>query len=88
MAKFTFSFVVALILILATTSVYSQDYPKLMGKGKPVIREAIASVLYEQMANFGPNSFASQNFETIYDVYDNQAADDFIIPVEDDTLDN
>ncbi|HEY6626266.1 MAG TPA: hypothetical protein VIZ21_04870, partial [Ignavibacteriaceae bacterium] len=60
---FKFTFVVALILILAATFIYSQDYPTLMGRGKTVITEASASVLYEQMANFGMNSFNSQNFE-------------------------
>ena len=84
MVKFYFSLVVALIFILAATLVYSQDYPTRTGKGKPVITEAGRVVLYDQMANFGPNTITSQNFEAVYDAYDNQAADDFIIPAGDD----
>jgi hypothetical protein len=37
-------------------------------------------VLYEQMANAGTNSLTSQNFEASFDLYDNQGADDFVVP--------
>jgi hypothetical protein len=83
MFKFNYSFVLALIIILVTTLAHPQNYPTIMCKGKPVIPEGIKAVLYDQTGNFGPNSLNSQNFETMYDVYDNQAADDFIIPDED-----
>ncbi|MBE0570215.1 MAG: T9SS type A sorting domain-containing protein [Ignavibacteriaceae bacterium] len=82
---FKFSFVAALILILAATIVHPQDYPALMDKGKPVMNKAFGVVLYEQLANIGTNSITSQNFETILDAYDNQLADDFIVPVVDDS---
>jgi hypothetical protein len=83
MFKFNYSFVLALIIILVTTLAHPQNYPTIMCKGKPVIPEGNKAVLYDQTGNFGPNSLNSQNFETMYDVYDNQAADDFIIPDED-----
>ena len=85
MIKFHFLKMVVLILILATTSGLSQSFPTLVGKGKSVINKTEGVVLYEQMANFGPNSLTSQNFEAVYDTFDNQIADDFIIPVEDES---
>jgi hypothetical protein len=83
MAKFYFSFVVAVILILTATLVHSQNYPTRMGKGKSIFTKTDGVVLYEQMANFGSNGITSQNFDTTYDIYDNQAADDFIVPAGD-----
>ncbi len=38
------------------------------------------AVLYDQTDNPGANSINSQDFETSFDAYDNQAADDFVIP--------
>jgi hypothetical protein len=37
-------------------------------------------VLYDQTGNAGTNSITSQNFEAAFDAYDNQAADDFVVP--------
>ena len=37
-------------------------------------------ICYEQMVNVGPNSLTSQNFEAMYDSFDTQGADDFVIP--------
>ncbi|HRX05090.1 MAG TPA: choice-of-anchor R domain-containing protein, partial [Anaerolineae bacterium] len=37
-------------------------------------------VLYDQTDNIGINSITSQDFEAANDAYDNQAADDFVIP--------
>jgi hypothetical protein len=37
-------------------------------------------VLYDQTDNMGANSITSQEFEPAFTVYDNQAADDFLIP--------
>ena len=37
-------------------------------------------VLYDQYDNPGTNSVSSQNFEPAFDIYDNFAADDFIVP--------
>jgi hypothetical protein len=36
--------------------------------------------LYDQNANDGGTGVTSQNFETTYDAYDNQGADDFTVP--------
>jgi len=85
MYKFDGLLKTVLILFLATTLIHSQDYPTLLGKGKPVINAADSEVLYEQLGNFGPNSLTSQNFETAYDIYDSQGADDFVIPSGDGT---
>jgi hypothetical protein len=37
-------------------------------------------VLYEQMDSAGTSSYTSQNFEAGNDAYDNQGADDFVVP--------
>lgn len=38
------------------------------------------SILYNQMDNPGPSGIGSQNFEAVYDAYDDFGADDFVIP--------
>lgn len=38
------------------------------------------AVLYDQTATLSPNSYTSQDFETANDAFDNQGADDFVIP--------
>jgi hypothetical protein len=69
-----------LIIFFATISVVAQNSPVLSGKGDPVYNNPVNMiVLYEQMANAGPNSLTSQNFETAFDIYDNQGADDFVV---------
>jgi hypothetical protein len=71
----------ALFLVLMSISVFAQDAPVVSGKGEPVwVGQPDAVVLYEQMANAGTNSLTSQNFEAAYDIYDNQGADDFVVP--------
>jgi len=40
-------------------------------------------VLYDQTDSAGINSISSQDFEASFDAYDNQAADDFVIPAGD-----
>ncbi len=42
-----------------------------------------AVVLYDQTDNAGINSITSQDFEASLDAYDNQAADDFVVPTGD-----
>ncbi|MCK6561954.1 S8 family serine peptidase [bacterium] len=42
-----------------------------------------AEVLYDQMDSPGLNSITSQNFEAANDAFDNQAADDFVVPASD-----
>jgi len=43
------------------------------------------AVLYDQTDFDTTYGITSQNFEVIYDAYDNQAADDFVIPAEDES---
>lgn len=59
---------------------FAQELPKLFGDGKPVMVTPIEVVLYDQMSSPGTNSLNSQNFETANDAFDNQGADDFIVP--------
>jgi hypothetical protein len=37
-------------------------------------------ILYNQLDNLGANGVSSQNFEAIYDAYDDFGADDFVVP--------
>jgi subtilisin-like proprotein convertase family protein len=53
------------------------------GGGTPVPYEGPHAVLYDQTDNVGTNGFPSQDFEAANDAYDNQGADDFVIPVAD-----
>jgi hypothetical protein len=64
-----------------STLAYAQSKPTLTHRGKPEWIPAHRAILYEQMANAGTNSLTSQNFEASLDIYDNQGADDFIVPV-------
>ena len=58
----------------------TQDLPTPSSNGEAVMTQGENYfVLYEQMANPGTNSLTSQNFETLYDSFDTQGADDFII---------
>ena len=41
---------------------------------------ALQTILYDQTDNPGPNSTVSQNFEAANDAFDNQLADDFVVP--------
>ena len=42
--------------------------------------KAPAVVLYDQYDNIGANSTSSQNFEASFDAYDDELADDFVVP--------
>jgi hypothetical protein len=42
--------------------------------------KAPAVVLYDQYDNIGTNSTSSQNFEASFDAYDDELADDFVVP--------
>ena len=44
------------------------------------VRETPQVILYDQTDNVGTNGFPSQNFEASFDAYDNQGADDFVVP--------
>ena len=41
---------------------------------------AAQTILYDQTDNPGANSTSSQNFEAAFDAYDDQLADDFVVP--------
>ena len=74
-------FLSVLFVVLLSFSVFAQDLPVLSGVGEPVYtNQPDVVVLYEQMANAGTNSLTSQNFEASFDLYDNQGADDFVVP--------
>lgn len=45
-----------------------------------------STVLYDQTANPSTNGTTAQNFESSYDSYDNEAADDFVVPASGWTL--
>jgi subtilisin-like proprotein convertase family protein len=53
------------------------------GGGTPTPYEGPHAVLYDQTDSVGTNGFPSQDFEAANDAYDNQGADDFVIPVAD-----
>lgn len=44
-------------------------------------------VLYDQTDSPGTNGFPAQNFETAYDAYDSEGADDFVVPAGGWTID-
>jgi hypothetical protein len=74
-------FTLFFLLTFISGLTFAQDKPVLMGKGHTEwIPAGETLVLYEQMANAGTNSLTSQNFEASFDAYDNQGADDFVIP--------
>jgi hypothetical protein len=46
-----------------------------------IVRPAIESaILVDQTDAPGINSYTSQDFEVSFDIYDNQGADDFVVP--------
>ena len=53
------------------------------GGGTATPYEGPNVVLYDQTNNPGTNGFPSQDFEAANDAYDNQGADDFVIPAGD-----
>ncbi|GIK62048.1 MAG: T9SS type A sorting domain-containing protein [Ignavibacteriota bacterium] len=82
---YKFYFFNFIILSFLSISIYSQNYHSQKIKVSQFNNKTAGVILYEQMNNFGSNSITSQNFDTTYNVYDNQIADDFIIPVGDDS---
>ncbi len=51
-----------------------------MGGPARAVEPAVAVVLYDQYDNAGVTTTSSQNFETAYDQYDDETADDFVVP--------
>lgn len=66
-----------LFVLCAVNIVFAQDAPTMFGKSNNITIVPTEAVLYDQMTTPGTNSLASQNFESSFDVYDCQGADDF-----------
>lgn len=62
-----------------------QDATAALGRQSTAAPSAINApsgdpVLYSQIDNVAGNGVPDQNFEAIYDIYDSEAADDFVVP--------
>ena len=79
---FTVSLCLFAIMAFSSTS-FAQDVPDLVGTGKITGFTSTEVVLYDQTGFPGTNSTTSQNFETANDGFDNQSADDFVVPAGD-----
>jgi hypothetical protein len=66
--------------LIISDSGYAQEIPTTTSSGQAFSApEGDSFVLYEQMSDPGSNSLTSQNFEAVFDSFDSQAADDFVI---------
>jgi hypothetical protein len=74
------SFSVLFLLCAINIVMFAQNSPTLFGQTKSINTIPSEAVLYEQMSGVGANALSSQNFEASNDAYDNQAADDFVVP--------
>ena len=73
----------AAVLALSVGGVASAATPSLSSghhAAKSLPPHSAAAVLYDQNNNDGGTGVTSQNFESSFDVYDNQGADDFTVP--------
>lgn len=70
----------SIMFLLFTVLLKAQNTLSLSSEGKQQTVKASASILYEQMDGTYTNAITSQNFESALDSYDNQAADDFLVP--------
>jgi len=73
----------ALCALLATSAAARTSKPALATKGHFVqrtVRPSGAVTLYDQTARDSGISIVSQNFESSFDAYDCEAADDFVVP--------
>ena len=78
-----FKFILSFLVFVLTFQLAAQDAtPSLWGKGKTGLNiiSPTEAVLFDQTAGVGTNSLTSQNFETANDAFDNQGADDFVVP--------
>ena len=66
-----------LLSIILNRGLLGQDEPSLTGHGAGENPSSTLVVIYDQMDNPGTNSITSQNFETVNDIFDSFAADDF-----------
>src|ERR1051325_11920934 len=79
----TVLFASAAILALSAGTAVAAKAPAMSAKGTTarVISAVPGSVtLYDQTSAFVSNAISSQNFESAFDAYDDQAADDFAVP--------
>ncbi|MCZ7608824.1 MAG: T9SS type A sorting domain-containing protein [Ignavibacterium sp.] len=74
------SFSVLFLLCAINFVMFAQNSPTLFGQTKNINTIPSEAVLYEQMSGVGTNALSSQNFEASNDAFDNQAADDFVVP--------
>ena len=77
----TFLFLAA--AMLASSGVLADGPRPTTGSAAPrhrVVHASKAQTLYDQMGDDSGNGINSQNFEEQYDAYDDEAADDFIVP--------
>ena len=90
-SRLTFLLIVALLLVTLVPTLVFADQSA--APGQPPAKSISVShsrpvapyngpnvVLYDQTDNAGLNGFPSQDFEALYDAYDDQGADDFVIP--------
>ena len=75
----------ALALSTAGTAYAAKAAPVAVHVGNGVkvqqfVSNTSSAVLYDQTASDSGNGIVSQNFESTFDAYDNQAADDFVVP--------
>src|SRR5437868_5441805 len=73
----------ALCAVLVSGAGAATSRPAFANKGHYVqrtIRPSSAVTLYDQTANDSGISIVSQNFESSFDAYDCEAADDFVVP--------
>ena len=98
-SRLTFLLVVALLLVTLVPTLVFADQSAAPGQppAGPAPAKSISLpsapsiapysgpyvVLYDQTDNSGINSITSQDFEAANDAFDNQAADDFVIPAGD-----
>lgn len=79
-----FILVVTLMLsvgfVFAGTPTKNSDPAKRVKSHKLPVPAAPNVVLYDQYDNAGTTSLVSQDFESAYDAYDNEGADDFVVP--------
>lgn len=71
--------------LIAPAVAWAQGIPERTGRGGAPLGPygGMRAVLYDQTDNAGLNSATSQDFEPAFDEFDNQAADDFVIPALD-----
>jgi len=83
MKNFT-KFLAVLMVMVFTSSLSFAQYARITDTGPAGVANAQMStraVLYDQMGNLGTDGGVSaQDFETSFDVYDAEGADDFTVP--------